>query len=178
MKIGITGAQSVGKTTLLNALRSEEKFKNYEVCDEVTRWVNKLGLQINEYGSDNTQEIILLKHVYNLTMFDTMITDRTLVDGYVYTKYLYDKGKVGSHVLKKSEHAMKKLGKQYDHIFYIRPEFDLVPDGVRSENKQFQKQICDIFEQTLAKYQDNLNVVDVTGSVRERVNQIMETVNG
>ena len=39
MRIGITGAQSVGKTTLLNALRSEKLFDDYTICDEVTRRV-------------------------------------------------------------------------------------------------------------------------------------------
>jgi hypothetical protein len=46
---GISGAQSVGKTTLLNALRSEPTFKDYSICDEVTRRVKSYGLLINDF---------------------------------------------------------------------------------------------------------------------------------
>ena len=47
MRIGITGAQSVGKTTLLNALRSEKLFSenNFVICDEVMGYLSmRVGL--------------------------------------------------------------------------------------------------------------------------------------
>ena len=56
MRIGLSGTQSTGKTTLLNVLRSEKHFKEYQVNDEVTRWVRSLGIDINEAGSDISQE--------------------------------------------------------------------------------------------------------------------------
>ena len=61
MRIGLSGTQSTGKTTLLNVLRSEKHFKEYQVNDEVTRWVRSLGIDINEAGSDISQELIMMK---------------------------------------------------------------------------------------------------------------------
>ena len=46
MRIGLSGTQSTGKTTLLNVLRSERIFKDYQVNDEVTRWVKSLNIEI------------------------------------------------------------------------------------------------------------------------------------
>ena len=70
MRIGITGAQSVGKTTLLNALRSERMLSQYTVCDEVTREIKEMGFDINEAGSDLTQILIMQKHIANVFMYD------------------------------------------------------------------------------------------------------------
>ena len=94
VRIGISGAQSVGKTTLLNALRSEKCFWGYNIRNEVTRTVKSYGIDINENGSDISQMLIMKEHIYNLVMFDDMITDRTSLDGLVYTKWLYNQGKV------------------------------------------------------------------------------------
>ena len=88
MKIGIAGAQSTGKTTLLNALRSEPCFKDFSICDEVTRRVKSYNLPINEQGGDITQKLIMHEHIVNVFMHDDMITDRTVLDGVVYTHYL------------------------------------------------------------------------------------------
>ena len=112
MKIGITGAQSVGKTTLLNALRSEKKFKTYAICDEVTRELIKLGLDINEAGSDLTQELIMQKHVFNVFMYNDMLTDRTALDGLVYTAYLHLHKKVSKDTLD----IVKAISVSYTHL--------------------------------------------------------------
>ena len=63
MRIAISGAQSVGKTTILNALRSEKIFKDYHVANEVTRRVQSYGLPINENGTDLTQRLIMQEHI-------------------------------------------------------------------------------------------------------------------
>jgi len=48
MKISFTGAQSTGKTTLLEAVKSNEDFRfKYEFIDEITRRMQKKGLKIN-----------------------------------------------------------------------------------------------------------------------------------
>lgn len=175
MKIGITGAQSVGKTTLLNALRSEKRFKNYQICDEVTREIKDMGFDINESGSDLTQILIMQKHIANVFMFDDLITDRTALDGLVYTAYLHNHQKVTKKTLDKVKAIYDKLISSYDYIFYIRPEFDIVDDGVRSINPDFRDEISDLFEGFITELPREH--ITVSGSVRERVDQVLKVIS-
>jgi|TARA_R110000851_G_scaffold25766_4_gene73883 nicotinamide riboside kinase len=174
MKIGITGAQSVGKTTLLNALRSEPRFDGYTVCDEVTREIREMGFDINEQGSDLTQILIMQKHISNVFMYDDMLTDRTALDGLVYTTWMHQHNKVTQATLEKVYSIYEKLINSYDYIFYIRPEFPIIDDGVRSIDPQFRDDINDIFEGFINELPREH--ITVSGSVRERVSQVLKVV--
>lgn len=176
MKIGITGAQSVGKTTLLNALRSEALFKDYTICDEVTRRVKSYGLPINEQGTDNTQKLIMNEHIVNIFMNDDMITDRTVLDGLVYSTYLRKKDMITDDTLRYARNVFNKVWGQYDYVFYIEPEFDIVDDGVRSIDIDFRNTIAELFEYTIDK--EKLSLTRVSGSVRNRVCTIMNILEG
>ena len=66
MKISFTGAQSTGKTTLLNAMKSMSIFRDFVFRDEITRSIQKQGLKINEQGDDATQNKIIDSHLLNL----------------------------------------------------------------------------------------------------------------
>lgn len=175
MKIGISGAQSVGKTTLLNALRSEECFSSYKFCTEVTRRVKSYGLSINENGNDTTQRLIMQEHIVNMFMNDRMVADRTSLDGLVYTQYLAENKKVTPAAY---DHALKvfsKMQSKYDIQFYIKPEFEIENDGVRSIDKFFRDRVVRIFDETIKEH--DIEVVYVTGSVRDRVQQVIDAYN-
>ena len=176
MKIGITGAQSVGKTTLLNALRSEKLFKDYVICDEVTRRVKSYGLPINEEGTDITQRLIMNEHIVNVFMYGTMLTARTALDGLVYSTDLFKNNKINNTTMKYVKDVFNKVWHSYDYVFYIEPEFEIVDDGVRSINKQFRDEIADLFEATIEK--EKLSMLRVKGSVRNRVNIIIDHLEG
>ena len=176
MKIGITGAQSVGKTTLLNALRSEKGLLGFTICDEVTRRVKGYGLPINEDGTDVTQNLIMQEHIVNVFMYDNIITDRTALDGLVYTSYLHRNGKVSTDTLIRARSIFNKVWPKYNHIFYIEPEFDLIDDGVRSVDLKFRDEIADLFEMVIDK--EKLAVTRIKGSVRDRVTTIINILEG
>lgn len=174
MRIGISGAQSTGKTTLLNALRSEPVLKTYDICNEVTRKVASYGLPINEKGTDATQQLIMNQHIVNLFMHDNMITDRTSLDGYVYTCYLREHSKVSRDTLRYAKDVMIKTLPCYDILFYIAPEFEVEDDGIRSTNLLFRDQIVSIFSETINKF--SIPVINLSGSVRERVQIVLSTI--
>ena len=176
MRIGITGAQSVGKTTLLNALRSEKLFKDYAICDEGTRRVKSYGLPINEDGTDVTQLLIMNEHIYNVFMYDNMLTDRTALDGFVYSTYLFKHGKISDKAMGRVRDVFNRVWEQYDQVFYIEPEFEIVDDGTRSIDVAFRDEIAELFETTIEKRK--LSMLRVKGSVRNRVNTIIDHLEG
>lgn len=173
MRIGIAGAQSVGKTTLLNALRSEKMFRDMKVCNEVTRRVMSYGLPINEQGNDITQKLIMQEHIVNVFMYKDFITDRTALDGIVYTKYLHETGKVTDETMTFATDVFVKLYPMYDIMFYIEPEFEIQNDGIRSVDMNFRNRIVKIFDEYFDTY--NLSATILSGSVRERVEQAIQT---
>ena len=171
MKIGFIGAQGTGKTTLLNAVH--EILPHFKKCTESTRWVKSLGFDINELGTDLTQELILMKHLDNLFLNDEMLTDRTLIDCFVYTEWLYENGKVSLETLNKTRAAMDKLLYNYDMIFYLPIEFEVEDDGVRSVNDSFRKEIDTKFKTIV----DTLGIPSLTGSIEERTQQVINFIN-
>ena len=176
MKLGITGAQSVGKTTLLNALRSERGLLGFNVCDEVTRRVKGYGLPINETGTDVTQLLIMQEHIVNVFMHENIIADRTALDGLVYTSYLYRMGKISTDTLIRVRHMFKKVWPLYSYVFYIEPEFDIVDDGVRSVDKPFRDAIAELFEAVIER--EKLSIIRIKGSVRERATTVINMLEG
>lgn len=174
VRIGIAGAQSVGKTTLLNALRSEPKFKDYQICNEVTRRVKSYGLPINEEGNDTTQRLIMQEHIVNVFMYDKMITDRTALDGLVYSSYLMAGKKINANTYLFVDQVFEKVINQYNLLFYIPPEFDIKDDGVRSTDKKFRDEIAELFKYIIDERL--VPVIHIQGTVRERVEQVLNFV--
>lgn len=173
MLIAITGTQGVGKTTLLNALKKSSLFKNYKFIDEITRDVKREGHPINENGNDETQFAIMNKHIKN-SRYKNAIMDRCALDCLVYTSYLVQHNKISYETYKSIEFGFRHLIGKYNLIFYIKPEFELVDDGVRSANKEFRDEIRDIFENMIAVY--NIPVIELTGSIRERVDRVEKII--
>lgn len=174
MRIGISGAQSVGKTTLLNALRSEKIFKDYHIANEVTRRVASYGLPINESGTDTTQKLIMQEHIVNTFMYGNFIADRTAWDGYVYSCYLWNNSKISYDTLQHAREVFVKVQPTYDVQFYINPEFDIENDGVRSIDLGFRNSIVQLFNNTAKDYK--LKVINLSGSVRERVDTVLHVI--
>ena len=75
---------------------------------------------------------------------------------------------------------------EYDIIFYLRPEFDMVEDGTRSVNSEFRDETLNIFEKhILSKISEDAmlsndmgmdfhNIFLLTGSVKDRLKQIKQ----
>lgn len=175
MKIAFTGAQSTGKTTLLDAIKSNQDYRyNYEFIDEITRRMVKKGLKINEAGSNTTQLLIMNEHIKNL-LYENVIMDRCALDGIVYTHWLYNQGNIEKWVFEYAYNVFKHYKDRYDYIFYLKPEFKLVDDGVRSTNIQFRDEIVTLFE----KYSQEISIplINLTGTVEERVQEVNKIVN-
>ena len=178
MIVSFTGAQSTGKTTLLNQMRNWECLKDYTFIDEITRNIEKKGMSINEKGNDDTQTAIMHAHIENLKKGNNLVLDRCSLDGVVYTHYLYLHGKVSKDTFDYARQVFFGTCLMYDKIFYLKPEFDIVEDGVRSNSVQFRDEIASIFERYIADFNlRKYNVVELTGSVEERLEAVKKEMN-
>jgi nicotinamide riboside kinase len=175
MRIAFTGAQSTGKTTLLEAIKQNEEFRyKYEFIDEITRRMIKKGLKINEAGGNTTQLLIMNEHIKNL-LYEDVIMDRCMLDGLVYTDWLCWEGKVKTWVYEYAKNVFDHYINRYDLIFYLKPEFDIVDDGVRSVDIKFRNEIVERFERYVKHIQ--VPVIILSGTVEQRLEQFYNTIN-
>jgi|TARA_R110000851_G_scaffold176256_1_gene322855 dephospho-CoA kinase len=182
MIISFTGAQSTGKTTLLNLIRDKNYDFNY--VDEVTRRIKReYNLPINESGGDITQSMIMADHIANVYKkgdHDVTVLDRCAVDGVVYTQWLYNNGQVKKATLDHAKLIFEMLIEEYDAIFITSPvDVELVDDGERSTNIEFREDIQSLFDMYIGHLMvDNKdeNVFVVAGTVEERMNYIQKVL--
>ena len=171
MKIALSGAQSTGKSTLIRALKEDPLFSDFEVFSNITRQLSQSGYKINELGEDKTQLEMMRIHSENASVLGSAIYDRCVIDSYVYTLYLYRQGQVDKKTLNYAYNKMKENYKKYDIIFYIKPEFDIVEDGVRATDITFRDEILKIFEEVLKE--ENIKTISLSGSIQERKDAVI-----
>lgn len=173
MRISFTGTGCSGKSTLLELCR-EYYGDRFQYVTEITRPIARKGLTINEQGGDDTQKAIIDAHLeYN--ELDDVIMDRCIVDGYIYTTWLFSKGKVSESVYAYAWNTLNEIVDNLDIIFHTAP-VEMKDDGVRSTSRNFQQ---DIHEMTMELLNGNPwfntfngKVIFLDGDVDKRFNDI------
>ena len=80
--------------------------------------------------------------------------DRCIVDGYIYTTWLFNQQKVTEETYQYAWNTFNNIINDIDIIFYCCP-LEMEDDGERSTNENFQKDIAN--NMTLLLYQDPWN---------------------
>ena len=175
MKIGLCGTQSVGKTTLVNALKETKQFKDYKFRTERSKYLMEMGIPLNTDSTVKGQSVFLAERASEL-MQDKIITDRTIIDVMAFSKcsesmYYFEADDFCTHAA--------NMLKEYDHIFYISPKgVDIEDNGVRETNEDYRKLIDETIQLLLIKYRHKLkNITFISGSVEERVESIKQAVS-
>lgn len=178
MLISFTGAQSSGKTTLLEKMVNDAQYRKCSFVKEVTRKVRRMGLNINELGDNETQLFILSEHLYNHHLVGCNVLDRCIVDGWVYTKYLTGKGKVDNWVFEYADNLLNSLIQKLDIIFYTDPDdVPLIDDNIRSVNLEFRNDIINIYNNLLERSDVVASkITKLSGSVSTRLKTISQTI--
>lgn len=171
MKIAISGAHGQGKTTILNALKNIDEFKQFTFVDSPTRAL--IGTHaINEAGTQDTQVAIMFQHYIN-QINDNVIVDRCALDGMAYTTYFTEQINLSIFSILRSLYLY--LLQQYDIIYYIEPELELLGDGTRSVNLPFFEAVKNNFEYLIRS--DKIKITSVQGTVEQRIKKIVDTYN-
>lgn len=175
-KILLTGTHSTGKSTLLNLLREDDFFKEFKFIGGVTREAREYGLDINEKGDTLTQLYCMSKDFLNLVQnqHENVVYDRSILDTYIYTKYL--RSSVDDWFYETVLEVCNMLLSEFDYIFWLRPEWEITNDRVRSMNKKFQEGVDLLFEEYFQLH-PQLKYVRLIGESEQKVKQIKQTLN-
>jgi GTPase SAR1 family protein len=138
MKIGLCGTMSVGKTTLVNALKELPEFKDYKFRTERSKYLMSQGIPLNTDSTLKGQCVFLAERATEL-MQENIITDRTIIDVMAFARA----SKSMDHVEKYDfEQLATLLIKEYDYIFYVSPKgVDIEDNGVRETDIEYRNLI-------------------------------------
>jgi len=175
MKIGLVGTVSVGKTTLVNALKELPQFKDYHFATERSKYLRDLGIPLNTDSTLKGQTIFLAERVSEL-MYDNLITDRTVIDVMAFTNA--SKSIKDTNKLLFEEYACNFIN-EYDYIFYVSPlGVEIEDNGVRATNAEYRDLIDFTIQNILNLYSHRINNShSISGSVEERINQIKKVIS-
>ena len=174
MKIGFCGTMSVGKTTLVNALKELPEFKGYKFATERSEYLRDLGIPLNTDSTIKGQLMFLAERTSELLQ-ENIITDRTVVDVIAFTK----SAKSISWTEGKQFQALaENLINDYDFLFYVSPNgVELEDNGIRTIDKKYRieidKSIKEIIGDKLGKHP---KYTEISGSTEERIEKIKQTI--
>ena len=163
---------SVGKTTLVNALKELPEFKDYQLSTERSKYLNSLGIPLNYKTTIEGQTIFLAERVTEL-MQENIITDRTIIDVMAFTECATHTSIIDANAF--IDYSRRFIS-QYDYIFYISPEgIGIKDNGVRETDATYRKKIDESIQMLLSKYRPHHYTLN--GSTEERIKQMLEIIN-
>jgi hypothetical protein len=116
-----------------------------------------------------------------LTVNDNYIAERGLIDVLAYSLSRLKANRCSPTLIETQyEHLIKFSENNKDVVYVYFPiEFEIVSDGTRSIDKEFQKEIDDIIYEILEamKTRYGTKFITVSGSVEERAKQIENLFN-
>ena len=174
MKIGLCGTMSVGKTTLVNALKKEAIFKDYTFRTERSKFLSSLGIPLNTDSTFKGQLVFTAERSAEL-MQKNIITDRTIIDVMAFCALSEAMNAEEKNSLK---NTLKYLIKEYDVIFYIDDlSIPIEDNGIRETNERYRVYIDDKIKEIISEYNDQCIIMNISGTTEDRVNRIKSVLS-
>ena len=165
---------SVGKTTLVNALKKEAIFKDYTFRTERSKYLSSLGIPLNTDSTFKGQLVFTAERSAEL-MQKNIITDRTIIDVMAFCALSEAMNAEEKNSLK---NTLKYLIKEYDVIFYIDDlSIPIEDNGIRETNKKYRIAIDDKIKEIISEYNDQCIIMNISGTTEDRVNRIKSVLS-
>ena len=175
MKIGFCGTVSVGKTTLVNALKELPEFAGYEFKTERSKYLRDLGIPLNTDSTLKGQIIFLAERSSEL-FAENLITDRTVIDVMAFTRLAKS---IPYFMADALNDAVSHLIREYDYIFYVSPEgVELEDNGVRTIDAKYRNEVDKEIQKLILKHKSKLrNYTVLSGTTEERIEKIKQVMS-
>lgn len=171
MKIIITGTQCSGKTTLIESIPS--KYENLVLKKLIRKTVEDSGYKyrFNEKSDIESQCAFFNLYLNELSKRTDYISDRGLVDVVAYSKWLGEKGKLGTALWWSQKALLKKWIEAHpDEVYlYTVPEMPLTGDGFRSTDETYRQEIDYNIRYILAECGANFFIIKGDVDTRKKI---------
>lgn len=168
MRIAITGAQGVGKTTLARQIK--EVYPDFEILPEAARLAQEAGHNLDHGATVETELWLIAKQIELESASEKWVADRCGIDLLAYIHHLFsqEKSLIG--------HAVEMLTprfKHYDLVLYLPSgEFPIEDDGVRTTDMKFQQAVDQRIRDVLEAHK--IPFIKIVGSPEERMAQVKD----
>ena len=175
MKIGLCGTMSVGKTTLVNALKELDYFKDYTTRTERSKELMAMGIPLNTDSTFLGQTVFMAERASEL-LIDNIITDRTIIDVMAFASASKSMDWPDKEAF--NEYA-RRLINEYDYIFYVSPEgVDIEDNGIRETDADYRNEIDIRIQVILSQNKHRIKRYgELKGSTEERIHQLVNYIN-
>ena len=172
MKIGFCGTMSVGKTTLVNALKELSEFKDYTFRTERSKYLMEMGIPLNTDSTYKGQLIFTAERAAEL-MQENIITDRTIIDVMAFTNLSTS---MKEHEKFYLSSALIPLIDEYDILFYVSPEgVEIEDNGVRETDANYRMAVDREIKSIVGMHRSN--AITIIGTVEERIEQVKNAIS-
>jgi len=171
MKIGFCGTMSVGKTTLVKALKELPEFKDYTFRTERSKYLMEMGIPLNTDSTLKGQLVFAAERASEL-MQENIITDRTVVDVMAFADLSTSMDSAHKHYLNAT---LYYLIKEYDYLFYISPDgVEIEDNGVRETDAEYRMAIDSKIKSITQMFRGN--TITISGTTEERIKQVKQAI--
>jgi len=175
MKIGLCGTMSVGKTTLVNALKELDYFKDYTFRTERSKYLMEMGIPLNTDSTLKGQTVFLAERASEL-MVENIITDRTIIDVMAFANASKSMDWPDKEAF---EEYARRLINEYDFIFYVSPEgVEMEDNGIRETDLEYRNLIDLTIQSIISKNKHRMKRYGVlSGSTEDRIFQLVNYID-
>lgn len=152
MKIALVWTHWVGKSSTLESIE-------YPKIQEVARRLIQQGMV---QGTQELQRAIFLEQKAQEQYMDWFISDRSIRDNLAYARYISEE---------LYQELVQQVDSTYDKLYFLPIQFDIIDDGVRPQDRQFQHDIQDTIIQILQE--NNIEYEMLHGDIDQRKNTIL-----
>ena len=177
MNICFLGTSCVGKTSVLEALKKDVVFKEWQFQESISRRLIEKGLLKRPFDSVENQKILFDEYVNILNQNNNCIYDRSIIDVFTFTKTKVQTNCDGfekSELVRENRLLAQNIDK-IDHIFYFPIYWECQDDGERVIDSEFLQ----LWDENIRNIQHFMNIkcdVIPNCSVIERVKFIKKKI--